>query len=348
MSLSRDDIKKYKSSKRGSEKNTIEMQTLDNAFENDALEGWSNPELSIYRLKKMDRRFHRSGLKFYLFTSLILILCAGFGILYYFSKYSKTTNNPSVITINQSVKKEDKTQTIHQDGIKKFESLPLKLQIKPKTVKKDFQAKATFDSKEINHSTDFSNEQVKLPLKKVKKIVSEIKQRTNVGRETYLQNLKIIDYRYYRTRPIEDIKNPLTGTPAENETQIDEATKEKSIIGVSYISFLEKSLKLFNASEFRNALFRFETILETYPDDVNALFYSSICLYNLNQFELCKKRLLQLESARFTNFDQEQQWYLLLTYKAEGNKESFENTRSSIINLKGFYSKKANNINFYQ
>jgi tetratricopeptide (TPR) repeat protein len=105
-------------------------------------------------------------------------------------------------------------------------------------------------------------------------------------------------------------------------------------------------MNYFKKNKFKEALNRFEVILETYPDDVNALFYSGICLYNLNRFDICEKRLIQLQNSRFTNFDQEQQWYLLLTYKLMGKKTLFDQMKDQIIKENGFYSKSAKGIDF--
>ena len=110
------------------------------------------------------------------------------------------------------------------------------------------------------------------------------------------------------------------------------------------MNFLEKTLKYFNQNKQKEALQRFELILETYPDDVNALFYSALCLYNLNQFQLCEQRLMNLQNARFTNFDEEMNWYLLLTYRAQNKTEAFQKMKEQIITRKGFYSKQAEKL----
>jgi hypothetical protein len=344
MNLSRDDIKKYKSSKNEIEKNAIEMQVIDDSFENDALEGWAHPNLKVNSLKSIDEKLYPKKIKLYFYLSVFLLILGFSVFLFNYSTNSNLTTKISKTKIGQT---KHKTSIIHPDTIKTFHNLPIKLQIKPKSVRKDFKDKVSFDSIENKSATISHFEPVKLPFKNPEKIEPELKYRTNIGKETYLQNLKVIDYRFYRSRPVESVKNQLSGTPAENERNNSTVREEKSIVEVSYVSFLEKTLKLFNSSEFKDALNRFETILETYPDDVNALFYSSICLYNLNQFELCEKRLKHLENARFTNFDQEQQWYLLLTYKAENKKDAFEKLKLEIIREKGYYSKKAMALEFF-
>jgi tetratricopeptide (TPR) repeat protein len=100
-------------------------------------------------------------------------------------------------------------------------------------------------------------------------------------------------------------------------------------------------LKYFSQNKFKDALSRFDLILETYPDDVNALFYSALCLYNLNQFNLCEKRLIELKNTKFTNFDEEQEWYLLLTYYSLHKDQQFIELKTQIVEAGGFYSKKA-------
>jgi hypothetical protein len=220
------------------------------------------------------------------------------------------------------------------------------LQIKPANIKTDFAEKQFLKETDISEPIEINRDPIHLPLKKLDKINTSKSKRENIAKETYLNDLKIIDYRNYRTRPNESIKNELSGTPANMEKNDNKTTNHESNLEYTYFSYLDKTLKHFSKNKFKTALNRFEVVLEKYPDDVNALFYSSICLYNLDQFELCKNRLIQLQNSQFTNFDQEQQWYLLLVYKSLGNMNSFELLKEKIILENGYYSKAAKVIRF--
>jgi hypothetical protein len=342
MSLTRKDIKDYKTTVDSSRKNRIEMSVIDDSFEREALEGWSDNQVLINQLKSLDRKLNFNlRFKLILSSSIATILISAIILLVLNSKESNKKKSGkdhiSIITSNIIISK---------DSIKTFRELPKKLQIKPANIKTDFAEKQFLKETDISEPIEINRDPIHLPLKKLDKINTSKSKRENIAKETYLNDLKIIDYRNYRTRPNESIKNELSGTPANMEKNDNKTTNHESNLEYTYFSYLDKTLKHFSKNKFKTALNRFEVVLEKYPDDVNALFYSSICLYNLDQFELCKNRLIQLQNSQFTNFDQEQQWYLLLVYKSLGNMNSFELLKEKIILENGYYSKAAKVIRF--
>jgi hypothetical protein len=341
MSLSRQDIIEYKTTNDNSRKNEIEMNVIDDDFQRDSLDGWSQSEVSINQLKSLDRK-----VKFNFRFKLVLLSISAFII----ASISLILIN-SIESNEQKIDKDksplsSKTNLISKDSVKSFQELPQKLQIKPSKIKADFEDKEIFVNRELINPTEIDKDSIRLPIKNPEKINNSISKRENIAKVTFLNDLKVIDYRFYRSRSKESIKNELGGTPADKELRNNNQNNSKSENELTYFSYLEKSLRYFSKNKFKTALNRFEMILETYPDDANALFYGAICLYNLNQLELCENRLMQLENSRYTNFDQEQQWYLLLVYKSLGRKSSFDNLKEKIILENGFYSKTAKDLEY--
>ncbi len=341
MSLTRKDIENYKSSSEDSYKNAIEQKTIDDGFESDALEGWNDPSVSVTHLKNLDSHFiKKSLLNVSLYIGVFCVIIIGaISLLIYSGK-----PEPKIANAKNEIKAEKSTNfKLSKDTIEAFESLPVKKQIQAITLKNNFK-KQIEEKVEIQEETpDLTMSP--LPIKKVNAIGENNQVRINLAKETYLQDLLVVDYRYYRKRPEKpNSEDLLTGTPAENELGNDNSEESLSIVEVSYMNFLEKTLKYFNQNKHKLALQRFELILETYPDDVNALFYSALCLYNLNQFQLCEQRLMHLQNARFTNFDEEMNWYLLLTYRAQNKTEAFQKIKEQIVARKGFYSKQAEKL----
>ncbi|MBM3186331.1 MAG: tetratricopeptide repeat protein [Bacteroidetes bacterium] len=342
MSLSRKDIIEYKTTLDASRKNEIEMNVIDDDFDRESLDGWSENQVSIQQLKSLDYKI-KFNFKFKLFLSITLLTITTLIILLVIlnsndSKKKKSLENEQTLIVKKTA--------ISKDSISFFKELPKKLQIKPSRIKADFEEKALFISNESDESKVINREPIHLPVKNPGKINNSASKRENLAKETYLNELKVIDYRFYRTRPYEKVKNELSGTSADKETNTIEQNNSQNAIEYTYFSYLDKSLNYFSKNKFKTALNRFEVILETYPDDANALFYSAICLYNLNQFELCENRLSQLQNSRFTNFDQEQQWYLLLVYKSLDKNNAFVNLKEKIILENGFYSKSAKSLEF--
>jgi hypothetical protein len=345
MSLSRKDIIEYKKTRDSSRKNEIEMDVIDDDFERDSLDGWSENQVSIQQLKSLDRKMNFNFRYKLILTSVIASILISSVILVILN--SKDSNNKKSTKENKNII--TKSTIISKDSIKTFQELPVKMQIKPSKLKNDFEEKGLFhaiESTESIETKETNREPIRLPVKNLEKINNSLSKRENLAKETFLNDLKIVDYRFYRSRPIESVKNELGGTPADRELNINESDKNEKGIEFTYFSYLDKSLHHFSKTKFKTALNRFEVILETYPDDANALFYSAICLYNLNQLELCENRLLKLQNVRFTNFDQEQQWYLLLVYKSLGKKNSFDILKEKIILDNGYYSKSAKYLEY--
>jgi tetratricopeptide (TPR) repeat protein len=342
MSLLRKDIIEYKTTLASSRKNEIEMNVIDDDFERDSLDGWSENQVSIQQLKSLDGKI-RFNFRFKLILSSIITTILS-SIILLVVLYPKQSNEKK----SEKDKKNIITSGtfIPKDSIKSFQELPQKLQIKPSRIKADFEEKELFIYKESIETEEINREPIRLPVKNLEKINNSVSKRENLAKETFLNDLKIVDYRFYRSRPIESVKNELGGTPADRELNINESDKNEKGIEFTYFSYLDKSLHYFSKTKFKTALNRFEVILETYPDDANALFYSAICLYNLNQLELCENRLLKLQNVRFTNFDQEQHWYLLLVYKSLGKKNSFDILKEKIILENGYYSKSTKYLEF--
>ena len=155
-----------------------------------------------------------------------------------------------------------------------------------------------------------------------------------MGRELFIKNFKVIDYRYYR-------KSERTTGAAVTENEMGEQE-----LKIPYINLLNKAIEDFAQQDYKLALLHFDEILQTYPDDANALFYGGMCLYNLRVYEQAESRLLKLQSIPFANFSEEAEWSLLHVYQQAKKEAAFSSLRKTIIDQKGFYAQKAENLKF--
>ena len=338
MNVSRHKIISYFGKMSNSEKHALEKESLKDSFLSEAIDGFSeNPE-ALHALKRMDKK--RSGRsKTWVNISFGLFLVIGF--LYYFSPASKSPTHAKKAT----ALKTHLTQ-LSQETLKTLEKINPKDEIVPRRLQTDFKVKDKQSNFQIQENPAFPSEElVQLPIQAIGKVDrAPIQRRRNFAMETYVKDLKVLDYRYYRKRVRQDKTDLLTGTPAAQEAQ-DANEIQKDFLEISYMNFLSGTLHDFNRGEYKAALVGFDQILSSYPDDVNALFYSALCLYNLKQFNLCEQRLRVIDLAKFDNFDEEQHWYLLLCYKALGKVQDFTDLKQEIIRSNGFYASKAASMN---
>ena len=322
------------------EKHALEQQSLKDPFLSDALDGFAENSSALHSLKRLDKRYyHKRNLTWKISTVLIVSLAALF--IY------RTTQNPATHksrpkpTIGSII-----VERIPAEKLQTLLVLPEEKVLLPNKIQQEFKAKDKGMIFRANENPSYPTEElVHLPLHSIGKVDrTPTKSRSNFAMETYVNDLKVLDYRYYRKKARQEKTDLLTGTPAAQENQ-GAGASQRDNLDISYMNFLSNTLSDFNRGEYKVALIGFDQILSTYPDDVNALFYSALCLYNLKQFNLCEQRLKVMNLAKFDNFDEEQHWYLLLCYKAQGETQDFSDLKQEIIRANGFYASKAASIN---
>ena len=318
----------------------FEKESLKDPFLSDALDGFDeNPE-ALQSLDKLDKRYYHGRNRIWKISGIFALSTIGLiAYLYAPAKQVAKTKNTRVPI------------SIHLDRIptKKLETLvvlPKEKELMPHKIQQEFKAKDKGMIFRANENPILPTEElVQLPLQSLSKVDrNPANKRSYFAMETYVNDLKVLDYRYYRKKGRQEKTDLLTGTPAAQENQ-GAGANQKDYLDISYMNFLSGTLSDFNHGEYKAALIGFDQILSSYPDDVNALFYSALCLYNLKQFNLCEQRLKVMDLAKFDNFDEEQQWYLLLCYKAQGKTQDFSDSKQVIIRANGFYASKAASIN---
>ncbi len=322
------------------EKHALEQQSLKDPFLSDALDGFSE-NASVFRsMKKLDKRYYRGRIRLWKISS-VLIVSLTVLFIYRSTKDQTTiqaTPKPNVSTIQ--------VDRIPTEKLQSLIVLPKEKVLLANKIQREFKAKDKGMIFRANENPSYPTEEiVHLPLHSMEKVDrNPTKSRSNFAMETYVNDLKVLDYRYYRKKARQEKTDLLTGTPAAQENQ-GAGANQKDNLDISYMNFLSNTLSDFNLGEYKAALIGFDQILSSYPDDVNALFYSALCLYNLKQFNLCEQRLKVMNLVKFDNFDEEQHWYLLLCYKAQGKIQDFSDLKQEIIRANGFYASKAASIN---
>lgn len=339
--LSREDIDLYRSTNDEMVKHRIEKDALENDFDADALEGWSTPSLTPLKMKRLDKKF-KPNYSAYIWGSAILV----FGIIIsviLFNFKGETTNNIQITTNESSSIKVEETDVVTSEKIEAMQELPKKQQITIQTIVKDFTIQKTEQSN--NTKTEVIDN---LPISKIEEANSEVViiKEKSLGKEIYLFDMKLLDYRVYRSKPkITTKQMVLTGTPANvgETTVLEEATEWKNV-DIPYIEYVSKTMEMFSKGQNKKALSRFQVILETYPDDVNANFYAGLCYYNLKEFTSAVSAFNQCIDSKYTNFNEEAEWYAAKSLLADGKKSEANALFQKIVSANGYYSAQAKKI----
>jgi TolA-binding protein len=276
-------------------------------FDRDAAEGWSLQGFDFQKMESLDKKFGFAIprwsylLLFILFGSLTLM-----GYLY--------LDQDSTITKTGIVKETVKTEKTDVYLPEKFDTLTentIRNKEDAVQISETQRKKATQPISDINQIVELPISL--LPISPARTLEKErpisIKRR---GKEIYLQDFKLLDYSIIRKQSaIQSEQLIPQGTRANMESNDQtypsvEIWREEN---VPYMDYLDKSMYFLKMGSFKNALNRFETILQKYPEDLNAQFYSAFAYYSLGQFNLASTFFVQSIQNSYINFDEESLWY---------------------------------------
>jgi hypothetical protein len=146
-------------------------------------------------------KFSGNLLSLFIFISITLI-CLGFASYFYLNSSNQYGTDYQQVKENLfTSKKVEETDVVIPHEIIKMVELPNKQQIKIKTIQRDLETQ-----KAENNSNNSNQEKITidpLPTSGLKKLESSLKpeRKQEVGKEIYLHNVKLIDYRVYRSKP---------------------------------------------------------------------------------------------------------------------------------------------------
>jgi tetratricopeptide (TPR) repeat protein len=174
-----------------------------------------------------------------------------------------------------------------------------------------------------------------------------LKNAGQMGQEVFIQTLKTVDYRVYRkdNTVIVDVNSLLNGVSA-NQSNQSPSTENLERKEIAYFVFLTETMRYFNKGMVDLASENFDLILETFPDDVNALFYSGLCALEKKDFQNSISFFESVRIHSFTNFREEAEWKLLNAFILNKDLVKAKSLRDEIVQKNGFYGGQAKSISF--
>jgi hypothetical protein len=327
MKANRALFKKYLSTIHQKEKHLIEKEFVHDDFVMDALEGYSQQTNTWDSFEAADKKFfqgQRNRRLLVFVATLFVSLSLGWYLI-------PTSSKKITAKKQQESAQVQKIKIHHKADIKKMTPAAPKERITPRQVILELKKSATT----IVQNTEVLERIQHMPATQVE--FNKQKERRlaiKMGRELYIQNFKVIDYRYYRS------------AERESRQQLSENEFGEQELKIAYLNLLNKAIEDFAQQDYKLSLLHFDEILQTYPDDANALFYGAMCLYNLSEYSQAESRFLKLQRIPFANFGEEAEWYLLHVYQRTKKEAAFSSLRKTIIDQKGFYMQKAENLKF--
>jgi len=346
--LSREDISQYMSTKDERLKNSIERKATQSDFENDALDGWAGQSILISNMDRLDKKFGSTkGVKI-IITSIIAASAIVISVLF-LVPLAETEGQKSMSSTETPVQLSfEKSDIVIPEHIDSMVVLPKNKSIQPKSIQKEFKEKVatptTIEQSKNNIESDLKI--ADLPLLKIDRPKNERLVTSSAAKEIYLSELKLVDYREYRSRPMIQTKTmTLSGVPANMEHASSTQNEvEWTVTEIAYYDYIKKTQEIFYKENYKKALTRYLTILETYSDDVNALFYSGLCYYNLAQYTSANEQFFRCLGSKFNNFNEEAEWFMAQSYLASGERQKAKSIFEMIVEKNGYYAGQAKEV----
>jgi len=341
--MSRSDVEKYGEQDSTFSKNSLEQKEMHDSFEQDAIEGWDLVSYDTTVISTMKSKiFNKSSFSWLTAISSLVIgalLVLGYQLITHEGNLEITPqivmqNNDTPLLADEKINIESTEVIIPVEIEKMIETIKAE-QIIPEVIIETFVKKEEF---EIEFP---ALEPIRVPAvvhTPVTPIIDKID-----AKEIYLNDLKLIDYRAYRNDPfIETEQLILTGTSADKEDKTSESFEyDWKNVQIPYIQYLDKSVYYFNKRKSKKALARFETIIKSYPLDVNANFYSGVCLYNFGEYTKAISRFETCINSEYRNFDDESIWMKALCLEHLNRTDEAKKLFHLISENKGFYANQA-------
>lgn len=333
-----DFIKFYGNKMSAQEKAKFIANSEKDEFANEAIKGYDLFPNSVLDLNEIDKSIKNktnkinAGFKnIYVFTTVIIIV--SIAIVYFI--FPAKNNISNVITEVDT----------HKINILNFEiknalEIP---EVKQITIK---QAKA--DQKSIK---DY--ERIK-PLEKISRQNLIVNKNDSINNEnisvyfnmptSYMYEFKVVDYSKIYNNKIKIDLFENNGLSAKYENKQANKNENNNIIENNYITynqFLSETIGMLSTNSYKDALKNFIIIIQQFPNDQNAHFYSGLCYYNLGLYQKSIEHFDAIIESKIIVFAQEAEWYKVLSF-INLNKNSEANTYlKKIILKKGFYAKRA-------
>lgn len=175
------------------------------------------------------------------------------------------------------------------------------------------------------------------------KPVDDVLQPGNNQDVVYILDLKVADYTSLYFKPASGQVNFGKNTPSfnENKDRPDNQPGADMEQTITLEKILKRGLGYFNKGKYNKSIAEFQLLLESNPNDINALFYSAMAYYQSGKYNTAIKNFNAVLSSTNSVFHPEAKWNQALVYIKTGEKQAAQKLLHDIVDEKGFYAKVA-------
>jgi TolA-binding protein len=156
-------------------------------------------------------------------------------------------------------------------------------------------------------------------------------------------NYKMADYTAIRASNWEKFSLDEVGLSAnfssneERKKYLDE-NPDKS---VPYVNYITECIRAYDTEKYDQAIQRFSVVLNEYPDDVNAQFYSAMSYYSIGELNKANELFAKVEKNHINTFDEEALYYNAKSLQQQGLLDDANSLFVRVVQMNGFYKEHA-------
>ncbi|MES2132092.1 MAG: tetratricopeptide repeat protein [Bacteroidota bacterium] len=162
----------------------------------------------------------------------------------------------------------------------------------------------------------------------------------------FISNLKVTNYRMYYFKQSQSIDLSInTGLAAQYEVNAN-IEHERLNYSDSYIAhkIIQRAMKLFNLKHYVNCIEELNLLYEFNKNDANAQFYLGMCYFLTGKYALAQLYFQKNLDNDNNIFHQESEFYQAMCFLNTKQTDKATQQLQSIVNSKGFYSKRAQEV----
>ncbi len=159
----------------------------------------------------------------------------------------------------------------------------------------------------------------------------------------HILNYKLADYTAIRVKgwekfSLDDVGLPASFGSAEDRQKYLDENPERS---VPYVNYITDCIKAYDTEKFKVAIQRFNVVLEEYPEDVNAQFYTAMSFYATREYDKAIALFSKVEKNHINTFDEEAMFYHAKALQQSGNFDEANSLFVKVVQENGFYKEQA-------
>lgn len=162
----------------------------------------------------------------------------------------------------------------------------------------------------------------------------------------FISNLKVTNYRLYYFKQNQSIDLSVnTGLPAQYDSKADiehvYINRSESFLAHKIV---QRAMKLFNAKHYTNCIEELNMLFEFNKNDANAQFYLGMCYYLTGKYNTAQLYFQKNLDNENNIFHQESDFYQAMCLLQTKQTDKALAQLQSIVNAKGFYSGRAQEV----